>query len=230
LLLNRLRFKKVKVNAINEIFMQVTSDHEKLAQFSEFFSIEKRFNVNITNIAANSVQSYDEFINNIPLPFKLASDVVAIDQAALRPIKSLSSVASQLVDFLNLQSQKIELLVTYILSQQDAPENRYQGIKFGGGGIVFQTDKPFALGDILEMKLFLLDEHCAVFCYGEVVAIAEKYTDEKNRNENCYFEHQVIFHFIREEDRELLVKASLHEQAKQLKNLAKHRHQASTSN
>jgi len=35
----------------------------------------------------------------------------------------------------------------------------------------------------------------------------------------------VIFHFIREDDREVLVRTSLHEQSKQLQTLAKQRNQ-----
>jgi hypothetical protein len=51
-----------------------------------------------------------------------------------------------------------------------------------------------------------------LYCYGEVIAV------EAN---NTTFEHKVTFHFIREEDRETLVRNSLHEQSKQLQKLAK---------
>ena len=204
--------------------MPTTNDQNKLAQFNEFFIIDKKFNVNIHKIN-NKLQNFEQFITKMPLPFKLASDVNVIDQSALRSIKSLSNVAKQLSDFLNFQSQKITLLTNYILSQQDDEQYRYQGIKFGGGGIIFTAKTAFALNELLEVKLFLLDDNCAVYCCGEVIAI-----NEVTLNEEKSFEHQVIFHFIREEDRELLVKASLHEQSKQLQSLAKQRHNASQEN
>ena len=60
-----------------------------------------------------------------------------------------------------------------------------------------------------------------MYCYGEVVDVI--LTNEQ-------FVHKVIFHFIREEDREVLVRTSLHQQAKQLQKLAKQRDQESKSN
>jgi len=200
--------------------MSTTNNQIKLQQFNEFFSINYPFSVNICQVYQGNLPTYEQFVGQIPMPFKMASEITTIDQAALRPIQGLSGVASQLTDFLNYQSQKIDLLVTYILSQQDDIQHRYCGNRFGGGGIVFSSTTPFTIGNYLEMKVFLLDANCAVYCLGEIIHIEEQEDD---------FHHQVIFHYIREEDREILVRTSLHEQSKQLQNLAKKRHiEAST--
>ena len=140
----------------------------------------------------------------------------AIDQSALRSLQNLGNSASQLVNFLNQQSQKIDLLIGYILSQQDEAQHRYQGVEFGGGGIKFNTEKTFTTGQLLEVKIFLLDSNCAIYCYGEVIDV---------ESTNQQFTHKVTFHFIREEDREVLVRTSLLEQSKQLQKLAKLRNQ-----
>lgn len=187
---------------------------QKLAQYDEFFSIEHDFSVNITPIENPDI-SFDEFIANIPMPFKLATDMNTIDQSALRSLQNLGSGASQLVNFLNQQSQKIDLLIGYILSQQDEEQNRYKGAMFGGGGIQFNSKQAFEIGQLLILKIFLLENHCAVYCYGEVIAVRSV--------ENDTMSYKLTFHFIREEDREILVRASLHEQAKQLQKLAKKR-------
>jgi len=158
----------------------------------------------------------------MPMPFKLASDMVTIDQAALRPLQALTGVTGQLVEFLNHQSHKIDLLIGYILSQQDEEQHRYQGIKFGGGGVKFSAQTAFELGQKLEMKLFLLENNCAVYCYGEVIDVVEN-----TENAQSPFQHKVIFHFIREDDREVLVRTSLHEQSKQLQKLSQLRNQKS---
>ncbi|WP_440875489.1 PilZ domain-containing protein [Thalassotalea sp. PLHSN55] len=197
--------------------MSVEENQQKLAQFNEFFSIEHPFNVNITELTAVGTLGYDQFLSRIPLPFKMATDIVTLDQSALRPLQAISGVAGQLVEYLNHQSEKIDLLVGYILSQQDDVSQRFQGVKFGGGGIVFQADKAFELNQLLELKLFFLEENCAVFCHGEVISIE---SDEQQ------FLHKIIFHHIREEDREILVRTSLHQQSKQLQRLAKARDQA----
>ncbi|QBG35073.1 PilZ domain-containing protein [Litorilituus sediminis] len=187
---------------------------QKLEQYHEFFAIADNFTINLHELTNNKPLSYEEFLATMPLPFKMASEVTTIDQAALRPIQSLSNTASQLVEFLNHQSEKINLLISYILSQQDEPEHRFQGLEFGGGGVMFSAETAFELGQLLEMKIFLLDENCAVYCIGEVIDISQS---------QALFHHKAIFHFIREDDRETLVRTSLHKQSKQLQRLAQQR-------
>jgi len=189
---------------------------EKLAKYHEFFSIDHNFSINILPLESTQVTSFEQFSANMPTPFKMASDMKSIDQSALRPLQALSGVTGQLVEFLNHQSAKIDLLIGYILSQQDDKEHRYQGIKFGGGGLLFTANKSFKLAQLLEMKVFLLNQNCAVYCYGEVIEIQQ--------DQESYL-HKVIFHFIREDDREILVRNSLHEQSKQLQVLAQQRNQ-----
>lgn len=189
---------------------------QKLSSYHEFFSIEHEFSVNITMLDAGDNVNFEQFLSTIPMPFKLATDMSSIDSSALRSLQNLGSSASLLVNFLNQQAQKVDLLIGYILSQQDDVQHRYSGIKFGGGGIKFTAPTAFILGELLVLKVFLLENNCAIYCYGEIIDI--ECIDEQ-------YIHKVIFHFIREEDREILVRASLHEQAKQLQKLAKLRNQ-----
>mgnify|MGYP005985347669 CR=1 FL=1 len=191
---------------------------QKLEKYHEFFSIEHDFSINILPLESNRVTSFEQFLADMPTPFKMASDMKSIDQSALRPLQALSGVTSQLVEFLNHQSAKIDLLIGYILSQQDDEEHRFQGVKFGGGGLLFTADKAFEIAQLLEMKIFLLNQNCAVYCYGEVIEV---------RKEKESYLHKVIFHFIREDDREILVRNSLHEQSKQLQALAQQRNKDS---
>lgn len=198
--------------------MNALTLEEKLNQYTEFFAIEHKFSVNVKALEQSEVTSFEAFNDSIPLPFKLATEVNAIDQSALRSLQNLGSAAGQLVSFLNQQSQKIDLLIGYILSQQDDEKNRHTGVEFGGGGIKLKHNEAFNLGQLLELKIFLIDSHCAIYCYGEVIEI--KPSDNG-------FIHKITFIFIREEDRESLVRASLHEQSKQLQMLAKLRNQES---
>jgi len=191
---------------------------QKLAKYHEFFSIDYNFSINIMPLELAKTTSFEEFLANMPTPFKMASDIKSIDQSALRPLQALSGITGQLVEFLNHQSAKIDLLIGYILSQQDDEEHRFKGVKFGGGGILFTANKAFKLAQLLEMKIFLLNQNSAIYCYGEIIEIQQ--------DQECYL-HKVIFHFIREDDREILVRNSLHEQSKQLQVLAQQRNQDS---
>ena len=193
-------------------------ENNKLMQFDEFFSIKHKFNVNIERLAPDHNIDYQGFVDSIPLPFKIAGDMLSIDQAALRPLQGLSNSAGQLVEYLQHQASKIDMLVGYILSQQDQPENRFVGVQFGGGGVIFNSQQTFSLCEQLILKIFLLEDNCAVYCLGEIVEITEQANDG--------FNYKVIFEQIREADREQLVRTSLHQQSKQLQALSKQRNQA----
>lgn len=187
---------------------------DKLDQFNEFFTIEHKFSVNIEPLAAPlDKQSFEQ---SIPLPFKLSSDNAQIDQSAFRSIQGLSSVATQLTTYLHHQANKIDLLVGYILSQQDDESKRFEGVAFGGGGFIYRSNEALHLGQQVLAKLFILDENCAVFCHAQIIEITEL---------DGQFEHKLVYHHIQEEDRENLVRTSLHLQSKQLQSLAKKRNQ-----
>lgn len=203
--------------------MSTEEAQDKIIQFDEFFSIEHTFSINVKPIDAADNKSYEQFVACIPLPFKMASDVVSLDQAALRPLQAISGVAGQLVEFLNHQAHKIDLLVGYILSQQDNEDQRYQGVKFGGGGIILATEEAFELGQLLELKIFFIEDNCAVFCHGEVIEITPQDADSNKTDSATNIHYKIVFHHIREEDREILVRTSLHQQSKQLQSLAKKR-------
>ena len=193
------------------------SEHSenKSAKFDEFFSINYPFNVNATIIDTDATHSYQAFMNAMPMPFKMASEIITLDQAALRPLQTIGSVAGQLVEYLHHQAQKIDLLVSYILSEQDNEKQRYQGTHFGGGGVIFSSKNNFIVGQFIELKIFLHDDNCAIYCCGEIISASVE-NDEITQ-------YKVIYHHIREEDREILVRCSLHQQSKQLQALAQQR-------
>ncbi|NQZ89282.1 MAG: PilZ domain-containing protein [Colwellia sp.] len=193
------------------------SEHSenKSTKFDEFFSINYPFNVNATIIDTDATHSYQAFMNAMPMPFKMASEIITLDQAALRPLQTIGSVAGQLVEYLHHQAQKIDLLVSYILSEQDNEKQRYQGTHFGGGGVIFSSKNNFIVGQFIELKIFLHDDNCAIYCCGEIISASVE-NDEITH-------YKVIYHHIREEDREILVRCSLHQQSKQLQALAQQR-------
>ncbi len=224
--LRALYTKHVLGRNLKEVKMSTTDIATKLVQFDEFFSIDHNFNVNVVLIDSKPLPSFEQFMQQMPLPFKIASDIVNIDQAALRPLQGVSSsTAGQLIDYLHHQTQKIDLLIGYIISQQDEEQHRFQGVKFGGGGLIFSSTEAFELGQMLELKIFLENNSSAVYCMGEIIAITADESDVKEQQQV-----KVVFHYIREDDREILVRTSLHEQSKQLQALAQKRNKSVTNN
>ncbi|WP_199611728.1 PilZ domain-containing protein [Flocculibacter collagenilyticus] len=178
---------------------------EKIEQLHEYFMIEHVTNVNIIPLAMHeAMPHYDDFIVEMPDPFKLATEISTLETSALRPLRHLGDHAEELAEFLRAQSRKIDLIMSHILTMQDEPEHRHATLAYGGGGLRFTSELNLQLGQKLLLKLFLSQEAAAIYCYGEIVKIED----------NAY---SAVFSLIREEDREIVVKASLHEQSKQLK-------------
>lgn len=192
---------------------------EKYQQLSEYFQIDYRANASI--IPVEQLPDVESFEQNTPILFRLASEIATLEQSALRPLRHLGDVANELHDYLKIQSRKIDLMMSYILSQEDSDDVRYSTTKLGGGGFTFRSKKAFSLGEQAQIKLFLHDEAAALYCFGEIVrvetvntAIADASMDDNVEEE---YLNSVLFSRIRDEDREILVRASLHAQTKQLK-------------
>lgn len=153
-------------------------------------------------------QSMAEFESNMPYAFRIASELSEIESQALKPLRSMGDKLDELVTYLQLQARKIDLMMSYILIQQDDEQYRAQAVKFGGGGLVVAQKNSVDVGQIAELKVFLEQEAAAVYCLGEVIEVA--------LIDDLYHISYVYTH-IRDQDQELLVRASLHLQTSQLR-------------
>ena len=195
--------------------MELPSLEQKRQQFNEFFRIKHPIKVNVRKLAADFVlPAVEQLTEHMPYAFRIASEMSALEVAALRPLRNLSEHAADLVTFLNHQSRKIDLMMSYILHEQMSQDEQYISHAFGGGGVVLCSDHSIDEGQQCELRLFLEEEAAAVFCYGEVIA-CEQVADQ--------YHISLFFNRLREEDQELLVRASLHLQTMQLRKRAKQR-------
>jgi hypothetical protein len=197
--------------------MQNLTLDQKHQQFDEFFMIRHNIPVNMRLLAVDFVlPEIDDLHQHMPYEFQIASELSAIDTKALRPLRRLGEHAIELAEFLNHQSRKIDLMMSLILQQHANNEQTYDSIQFGGGGIVVGCENELSIGGAIELKLFLKEEATAIFCFAEVIAC--KLVDDT-------YHVSLIFTRIREEDQDLLVTASLHLQAA---NLRKRKNQEKT--
>lgn len=189
--------------------MDNLSLQQKQQQFHEFFTIKHAIKVNMLPLPDSFVlPNQAELSEHMPYEFRVACEVSGIEANALRPLRNLGEQAIELVNYLKMQSRKIDLIMSIVLQHQDVAENRYTSLEFGGGGVTLISDTPVDVESKAELKLFLTEEAAAVFCYAEVIACQA--VDEQ-------YHISLIFTRIREEDQELLVRASLHLQTQQLK-------------
>lgn len=193
--------------------METLTLEQKKQQFHEFFTIKHNLKVNIQAVDDDFVlPSHEQLPEHMPYAFRIASEVSDIESQAIRPLRNLGEHANELADFLNHQSRKIDLMMSFILHQQDDETKRFETIEFGGGGVSIISHTPMAVGTAVEMKLFLAEEAAALFCFAEVISCES--SDDK-------YHIAFIYTRIREQDQELLVRASLHLQTLQLRQRSK---------
>ncbi len=193
---------------------------EKQALFAEFFTIPLSLNINLVAFSAGeNMPDESQFIEEMPFPFKLATQVNSLEADSLRSIRHLGKQADELVSFLNLQSKKIDLIMSYILMQEDDAGNRYKSVEFGAGGLTVESEQTWTIEQAFRLKIFIPEESSAVYCYAEIIDISE--------TESGY-QYKFVYSRIREEDREILVRTALHQQSKQLRQLAQQKAQNKT--
>ena len=180
-----------------------------IEKFEQYFQIEYPIDINLELISEHQLPKSDADIEQfIPPLFKLVNEVNVIEQTALRPLRQLGDVAEELAQYLKLQSRKIDLVLSHILANENQDEEQLETFSFGGSGFTLITDESFLENVFYRCKLFLKDESAAVYCFCQVV-------DSQLNNDK--YKTRFVFSHIREQDQELLVRASLHAQAKLLK-------------
>jgi hypothetical protein len=193
---------------------------QQLAEaYQDYFSVEHSISVNVKAIDG-ALPTQATLAAAIPPPFLLASDVNSLNSSALRSLNRLGELAEELANYLHQQAKKVDLLLHYVLQQQDETTQRYKTQSYSGSGCCYLADTALAPLQVVEIKLFLSNNDGAVFCYGQVLSCEQ--TDDK-------WQTKLVFSCIRDEDRELIVRASLHQQSRLLKQKAEQRQQQTSS-
>ncbi len=159
---------------------------------------------------------HDTFEAEIPEPFKISNTIVQLDLSNARALRSISDDIGYLVDVINQQSRKLNLMMTHILMQDDDPQYRHLTLSFGGSQLTFHTSLALEKNQLLRLKIFVREEASAVYCYGRVTNIVTE--DDRSLV-------TIEYALIREDDRELLIRAGMHEQSRQLKERAEKKYQ-----
>ncbi|MBC3620474.1 PilZ domain-containing protein [Vibrio metschnikovii] len=176
----------------------------------DFFSVYHALTINIEPLAANfSLPSQIDFEAEIPAPFVVASEFSQLDQlndAARLELKN--SDFKHVIQLLETQNSKLNLLLSFMLAQQDDPAQRASTLSFGASQFTYRARDALVLGTPLRIKLFLEHPAAAIYCYGEVI-------DCETDPDSTII--SVRYTLLRDNDQDLLIKAALHCQQKLLR-------------
>ncbi|WP_017445098.1 PilZ domain-containing protein [Gayadomonas joobiniege] len=188
---------------------------EKQTLFDEFFTLPMQVTINLQPLSADQEEPDVEALSEeIPYPFKLASQFKQMEQGFSASQQKVQNLNEDVFAYLNMQNRKIDLVLSFLLMQENNNQARYLTETFGAGGLTLITDKNWSLEQIFQLKIFIPEEASAVYCYARIV-------DKQSAASG--FIYKLVYSQILEADREVLVRAALHEQSKQLRALAKKR-------
>jgi hypothetical protein len=187
-------------------------------QYHDYFVIEHRIHANIRPLEG-VVPDAEQFLKMIPEPFLMAGELAALDRSALKPLAKLGEMAEELALYLRAQAKKIDIMMRYILMQQDDPQHRCFTHSYGGSALCYYSNCALQPLQLIEVKLFLEQSDGAVYCLAQVISCES--TDSQAADGQFLIKATLCQ--SRDEDRELIVRASLHQQSRQLKRKAEMR-------
>lgn len=190
-----------------------------LKRFHEYYHIKESIPISLQPISQDSLpQNEQDFEAQIPEIFKLASQLQDLDFQATQALRHLGPIADVIETIVHQQNQKLNILLSYLLRQEASDEHELSCYSYGGGGVeILHTDLALRVGDWVQLKLFLTDSGVVLYTYAEVAAV--EFYNEKEQKDT--YKYTLAFHYIRDDDRELLVRSSLHAQTKLLKKRAR---------
>jgi hypothetical protein len=191
---------------------------ELLQDYKEYYAIKERIEINVRPQPESfQLPSAEAFEHEVPEVFRLASEMQSVDTQSLTALRNLGSSGTLIADVLNQQNRKLNALLGYLLSHEAADDDRHHTFEYGGAGVGYLASTALPLHTLVELRLFLPAESAAIYSYAEVVEC---------ETEDDHYRIRLLFVRISDDDRDVIVRASLHAQSRLLKKRAAERDSA----
>ena len=176
----------------------------------EYFTVNYPLTINIELLDTTfSLPSYDIFEAEIPLPFIVSSEFSHIDALALVNHSDLNkNEFKYIVQLLQAQNNKLNLLLSFMLSQQDDEKLRHKTIDFGASSFSYLSKQPLDINTNARIKLFIEDPASAIYCYASVTNCVQ--IDDA-------YQVSMTYSLLRDHDQDILIKTALNQQKKLLR-------------
>ncbi|BDM63960.1 hypothetical protein NFHSH190041_14120 [Shewanella sp. NFH-SH190041] len=179
-----------------------------ISRDSSYFTVPYQFSAFLSPWPNNALPS-DEQLEALKSPgLKLVGEVKLLEAQCLHYLRNLDNDAKAVVDFMKLQSRKVDLVLHYLLEQQAHQGQKAQGDSFGGSGMTVITAEPLQPDTRWQTTLYVQEELLCVLCIAQVKHCVP--CDDGHLSE-------LDFIAISDADVEQLVQASLRIQQKQLR-------------
>ncbi|MGL6170442.1 MAG: PilZ domain-containing protein [Vibrio sp.] len=176
----------------------------------EFFTVHHALTLNVQPLASDfTLPSHPVFEAEIPAPFVVASEFSQLEQLSDNARSELkNSDFPSVLQLLEAQNAKLNLLLTFMLAQQDDLDLRTSTTSFGASQLTYLAPAPLPLGQKVRIKLFLEYPAAAIYGYASV-------TECLLQAEHCLI--TLKYELLRDMDQDLLIKAALYQQQRLLR-------------
>ncbi|WP_076409916.1 hypothetical protein [Shewanella sp. UCD-KL12] len=182
---------------------------------SPYFSVQHGFTAYLSLWPkAHALPTEQELRAMLPTGLLLINEVKSLEADCLLQLRHLDDEAKSVVDFLKLQSRKIDLVLQHVLEREQHEGEHFQGRYFGGSGLRLFNNQTLDIDDVFKITLHIKEELVALLCFAKVIA-TEPADSDKGGDSGFLIDFEFVQ--ILETDVEQLVKASLSVQQKQLK-------------
>ncbi|OCH14828.1 MULTISPECIES: hypothetical protein [unclassified Aliivibrio] len=176
----------------------------------EYFSVHYDLTINVEPLALDTtLPDTVTFEREIPAPFRVAQECSSLDDVSENELSFLKlDDGKRLANYLNNQNQKLNLLLSYLLIQQDNKTYRHKTVSFGASKFTYESKVALTLTQKAKVKLFLEHPPSAIYCYAQVTQCTQTDTG---------YTIEMSYDLLRDIDQDLLIKAALFQQQKVLK-------------
>ncbi|WP_028772451.1 hypothetical protein [Shewanella waksmanii] len=189
-----------------------------MSDTNAYFNVDHTFNAYLEPWPTDHpLATESELMAMLPVGLQLISQVKALEASCLVQLRHLDDEAKSVVDYLKLQSKKIDLVLQHVIEQQQQQGECYKGVSFGGSGL--RLVSPTVIDkQHYKVTLHIREELVSILCIAHVDTITEQ--------DDGLYRIDLSFSQIIEADVEQLVKASLSVQQKQLRQRKQRNHQS----
>jgi hypothetical protein len=182
---------------------------------NSYFNVPHNFNVYLTSWdPSHALPTDDELRDMQSVGLKLLTEVKSLEASCLLQLRHLDNDAKAVVDFLKLQSRKVDLVLQHVLEKEVQDGELFTGDQFGGSGISIISTRPLTANEFVKTHIYLHTELVALLCICQIRTCTAATNDTA---ETPSWRCELEFSQILEDDIEQLVRASLNVQQKMLK-------------
>lgn len=188
--------------------MQADNNSER----RRYFRIEDEVILFFREVRPEEVPEYGTFQEQDLDAFTLSSKLDLLTSESRPMLRRIEREYPEVGGFLRIMEQKIDLVARTILTREtELLEQPTRRVSLSASGLAFESDAPFHVGRVLELKMVLPPTLAGVLAYGNVV-----YCRPASPGNPAY-NIAVDFIGLRERDRELLIRHVVKRQMRQLR-------------